>query len=231
MSGISIPDSLAFLFFVLVWASYHLLLERGYRGRRGLSSLMNEQRGRWMEEMSGREVRLVDSAIMASLQNGTAFFASSSLIAIGGAATLLRATDEVLKITFDLPFSLVIGRGMWELKVLGLCVILGYAFFKFAWAYRLFNYAAILIGATPPRAADEVLRRLAARRAARMNIEAGRHFNRGQRALFYSFAYLGWFIGPYVLMVTTALIFCIIFRRQFYSKAREAVAPDSDLEI
>ena len=39
-------------------------------------------------------MRIVDSQIMASLQNGTAFFASTSLIAIGGTLTLLRSTDD-----------------------------------------------------------------------------------------------------------------------------------------
>ena len=33
--------------------------------------------------------------------------------------------------------------------MVGLSVIFAYAFFKFAWSYRLMNYAAILIGATP----------------------------------------------------------------------------------
>ena len=47
--------------------------------------------------MLGREMRMVDAQIVAALQNGTAFFASTSLIAIGGALTLMRSTDEVLR--------------------------------------------------------------------------------------------------------------------------------------
>ena len=43
------------------------------------------------ERMLTREVRIIDTQIMASLQNGTAFFASTSLIAVGGALTLLRS--------------------------------------------------------------------------------------------------------------------------------------------
>ena len=35
------------------------------------------------------------------------------------------------------------------MKVDGLAVIFVYAFFKFAWAYRLFNYMAIIVGAVP----------------------------------------------------------------------------------
>jgi len=60
--------------------------------------------------------------------------------------------------------------------------------------------------------------------AGRMNIEAGRHFTRGQRAIFFSFAYLGWLIGPYVLIATTVGICIVTIRRQFYSPAWETVA-------
>ena len=35
------------------------------------------------------------------------------------------------------------------MKVIGLAVIFVYAFFKFAWSYRLFNYMAIIVGAVP----------------------------------------------------------------------------------
>ena len=43
-------------------------------------------------------------------------------------------------------------------------------------------------------------------RTARLFESAGRHFNRGQRAFFFALGYLGWFIGPGVFMVTTALV-------------------------
>src|SRR6516165_1183009 len=166
MPDLPIADLFALAFFLSCWLVYHRLNESGHRGKRSLSSLMNDHRLGWMEQMSRRDARIADAAIMASLQNGTAFFASTSLIAIGGAATLLRATDDVVKVFADLPLSLVAARGIWEMKVLGLGVIYGYAFFKFAWAYRLFNYVAILIGATPAAdSADESERRLAVRRA------------------------------------------------------------------
>ena len=47
---------------------------------------MNGYREIWMRRMLARELRMVDMQIMAALQNGTAFFASTSLIAIGGGA-------------------------------------------------------------------------------------------------------------------------------------------------
>ena len=38
---------------------------------------------------------------------------------------------------------------LWEVKVLLLIGIFVFAFFKFAWAFRLTHYTAILIGAAP----------------------------------------------------------------------------------
>ena len=48
---------------------------------------------------------MVDAQIVAALQNGTAFFASTSLIAVGGALTLLRSTPEILEVMAALPFG------------------------------------------------------------------------------------------------------------------------------
>ncbi|GAC1341777.1 MAG: DUF599 domain-containing protein [Beijerinckiaceae bacterium] len=217
-------DILALAFFLCAWVGYHFYTDRISVRRRGLNAMMNGYRVAWMEQMSRREVRIVDTAITASLQNGTAFFASTSLIAIGGAATLLRGADDVLKVFSDLPFGLTTTRGLWEMKVLGLAAIFGYAFFKFAWSYRLYNYSAILIGTTPPANSPHVEeRQRALMRAARMNIAAGRHFTRGQRAFFFSFAYLGWFVSPYVFILTTAGILYVTWARQFSSDARDAL--------
>jgi uncharacterized membrane protein len=225
MSGIPFADVFALLFFVVSWAVYHSLTELGFRNRLSLSKLMNIQRMAWMEEMSHREARITDSSLLGGLQSGTAFFASTSFIALGGSAALLRSTEDVTRILADLPLGLVPVRGLWELKILGLCGIFAYAFFKFAWAYRLYNYVAILIGATPSaHAPDDARRQHIVLQAGKMNIEAGRHFTRGQRAIFFSFAYLGWLVGPYVLVASTTAICFVIMRRQFYSRAHDAVA-------
>ena len=223
-------DAAALAFFLLAWVGYTEFVMRWHRKHPGLNTLMHERRRDWMREMSKRDVRIVDTAIMGSLQNGTAFFASTSLIAIGGAATLLRSTDDAIRLFADLPFAPELTRGLWELKAVGLLVIFGYAFFKFSWAYRLFNYAAILIGATPPTSSpDAAARERAADRAAAMNTVAGGHFVSGQRALFFSFAYLGWFLGPLVFVATTAVIIIVIYRRQFDSDALAALTgPGSD---
>src|SRR3954470_24463353 len=192
-------DWLALAFFGLAWAGYQFAAESTAGRSRSLNVLMNEQRHRWIEQMVRRDNRILDVNINASLQNGTAFFASASLIALGAALTLLRSTDDALHLLSEMPFGQPTTRLAWELKVLGLAVIFGYAFYKFAWSYRLFNYAAILIGAGVPHD-DPALGPAQAARAADMNVVAGRHFTRGLQAYFFALAYLGWCIGPWVLI-------------------------------
>lgn len=229
MTGLALTrsDTLALVFFALAWGAYNLFSERRSAARPALNVLMNQYRLRWMLEMQKREVRIFDSSLLNTLQSGTAFFASTSLLALGGTATLVRSTDDALKIFADLPFGVPTSRTAWEAKCFGLALIFGYAFFKFAWSYRLFNYVVLLLGATPAATSARVAeRRLIAMRAAEMNIVAGRHFNRGQRAIFFAVAYLGWFVSPYVLMGTTALTLAIMWTRQFASDARAAVTLD-----
>ena len=111
---------------------------------------MHVYREVWIRRMLDREARMVDMQIMAALQNGTAFFASTSLLAVGGGLALLRSTNEALAVLSALPIDISPTPALWEIKCVGLILIFIYAFFKFARAYRLFNYVAILLGSMPP---------------------------------------------------------------------------------
>jgi uncharacterized membrane protein len=217
-------DTIAVAFFALEWLTYSLTLEYTAYGRNGLSARMNRYREVWVRNMLRREARMVDMQIMASLQNGTAFFASTSLIAIGGALALLRATNDALTVLGALPFDITPSPALWETKCVGLILIFIYAFFKFAWSYRLFNYVAILLGAMPPAAeCDTAEAEAHVIRTTRLFEAAGQHFNRGQRAFFFALGYLGWFVSPWVLFVTTAAVVIVTWRRQFASHAWKAM--------
>jgi uncharacterized membrane protein len=145
MAAFTLPDLLALAWFIGVWLGYSLLIENTAKGRSGLNALMNLYRDEWMERLLAREMRMVDAQVTAALQNGTAFFASTSLIAIGGTLTLLRSTEQILTVVAALPFGVAPSPELWELKMIGLAVIFVYAFFKFAWSYRLYNYFAIMV--------------------------------------------------------------------------------------
>ncbi len=223
--GFEAIDYFALAFFICAWGGYHIAVEKLSHARNSLNARMGVYRRMWMEQSIVRENRIVDSTIMASLQNGTAFFASTSLFAIAGVLALLQATETALTIFADLPFGIATTRLAFEAKVGGLGMIFVYSFFKFAWSYRLFNYAAILIGAVPVDPSDPATRG-AAGRAAAMNVVAGRHFNRGQRAFFFALGYLGWFVSPYVLIGATSAVLLVMWRRQFNSDAIRALDLD-----
>jgi uncharacterized membrane protein len=217
-------DIAAVAFFALEWTVYAITLEHTAYGRDSLSARMHIYREVWVRNLLNREARMVDMQIMASLQNGTAFFASTSLIAIGAALALLRSTNDALAVLGALPVDLTPSPTLWEIKCVGLILIFIYTFFKFAWAYRLFNYVAILFGAMPPAGQrDTPAAEAHVLRTTRLFEAAGRHFNRGQRAFFFALGYLGWFVSPWVLFMTTAAVVIVIWRRQFASRAWEAM--------
>ncbi|MBL8584027.1 MAG: DUF599 family protein [Rhizobiaceae bacterium] len=226
---LTIADLAALAFFLAVWTLHTLAAEGFLVSRVSLSSAMNIQRVAWMRTMARRELRMVDTGIMTGLQQGTAFFASTSLVALGGCLAMLRASGETLAVLTDLPLVASTSRGLVEIKLLGLACVLAYAFFKFGWSYRLFNYCSILIGAVPT-ARDELSvpneLEVAVHRATRMNILAGRHFNAGMRAIFFSIGYLGWFVGAAAFVLATLLILAVLVRRQFFSAARRAALDE-----
>src|SRR5260370_9329384 len=99
-------DILAVGFFILEWTVYAVTLEHTAYGRNSLSARMHIYREVWIRRMLDREARMVDMQIMASLQNGTAFFASTSRLAVGGGLALLRSTTEALAVLRELPIDL-----------------------------------------------------------------------------------------------------------------------------
>lgn len=227
-------DFLALAFYLLVWAFFALAADGRLFSRISLTTAMNAQREAWMRTMARRELRMIDTSIMIGLQQGTAFFASSSIFAIGGCFALLGASERVLSVLSDLPYVASPSRGLFETKVLGLVVLLAYSFFKFGWSYRLFNYCSILIGAVPvtrDEATHGAETEAAIVRAAKMNILAGKHFNAGLRGIFFSIGYLGWFVNAGVFALTTLLLLAVLIRRQFFSAARAAVLAEVPVHV
>src|SRR6478736_66596 len=209
-------DYIALVFFAAIWFGYARLLQSSsFFGRTSLTHAMRERRREWIYNSLRRDLKMIDTQIMAGLQNGTAFFASTSIFAVGSCFALLGATEKVDAVFADLPFVFHSGHAVFEMKVGGLAALFGYAFFKFGWAYRLFNYCTILFGAIPmtqDAEADPTATVRAAERVIRMNVIAARNFNAGLRAIFLSIGYLGWFVSPYVFMGTSTFIVVILFR-------------------
>ena len=170
--------------------------------------------------MLRRDNRVVDVNIIRNLLHGVAFFASATLLILAGLLTILGSTDKAIEIVRALPFAAKTTLVQWELKLLVLCVIFVYAFFKFTWALRQFNYCSVLVGAAPA-AADKAY----ARRAAEVSTNASKDFNYGLRAYYFSLAALAWFVSPWLFMAATTLAVVVLYMREYRSGALRTLSP------
>ncbi|MGI9351779.1 MAG: DUF599 domain-containing protein [Rhizobiaceae bacterium] len=224
LSELHTADLMALGFFIFGWILLEYVIDYSKFSSKSLGGLMADRRQDWMMVMAERDLRIVDTSIMSGLLQGTAFFASASILAIGGCFALLGSTEVVLQVYKDLPVGVSVSRIQWEIKILGLALLFVYTFFKFGWAFRLFNYSGILLGAVPPiQNATADLRREKALKAAAMNAIAGRHFTSGLRGLFLALGYLGWFVGPLMFFICTVFVFLVLIRRQYFSRSRRVL--------
>jgi uncharacterized membrane protein len=223
--GFSGLDIFALFYFLFVWGGYSRFAEMGRNRQKCLNQIMEQYRYIWFKTLLKREQRMIDTGVMNGLQNGTAFFASSALFAIGGAISLLATPETLLKVSSHIPWaSHNVTIAEIEMKVIGLTLIFVYAFFKLAWAYRLFNYSAIMIGAAPVRDERHTLEaKDITDKGAKLNVVASKQFNRGMRAFFFALGYLGWFIHPVLLIISTSFVAVVVYRRVFHSDALRAL--------
>jgi uncharacterized membrane protein len=123
-----------------------------------------------------------------------------------------------------LPYVAPSSSAMWEVKLILIMGVFIYAFFKFAWGFRLSHYAAIMIGATPlPGEAANVCDDHA-RRTARLIGIAAEHTNSGLRSFYHAIAAIGWFFHPLLFIATTTWVLLILIRRDFFSRARATLS-------
>ena len=222
MTEIPLSDGLGLLWFFSLWAGYTLYADRFSRRKHSLRQAMHANRLAWMRRMLLRDNRIMDVNILSNLLQSVSFFASTTLLILAGLLTILGSSDRVIEIVRALPFAAKITLVQWELRLLVLSVIYVYAFFKFTWALRQFNYCSVIVGAAPD-GVDEAY----ARRAADLSTLASKDFNQGLRAYYFSLATLGWFLSPWVFAVATALVVWVLYVREYRSSALTVLTPDA----
>lgn len=225
-----IADLAAVLWFIAVVGGYEVAsrLPRFYD--HSIAAAVQKQREAWMLMMSQRDNRIVDGQLIGWLVNANAFFASTSVITIGGLAALLGYSDKAQSILETIPYAAKASVQLWEVKVIFLMAIMTFAFFKFAWAFRLSHYTVMMIGATPEHnSADAAARHSHARRAARLLGLVGEHSNYGLRSFYYTIAGLMWFYHPLAFMAAASWVVLILARRDYSSRSRTLLRGDHPL--
>jgi uncharacterized membrane protein len=213
-------DAAALLALILAWTLSGWLIETPPRSRPSVSLLMQDYRRDWMRTFVTRQPRIFDAQLIDSLRQGTAFFASACLIAIGGGVALIGNAAAVQRLADDLPIASP-GPDVAP-KMLPVILLLANALLKFVWAHRLFGYCSILMAAVPNDPEDPIAFHRAGQ-AAEINITAAKSFNRGLRSIYFALAALGWLLGPWGLAIGTALATAVLLRREFASHSRAVI--------
>lgn len=221
IAGTYTADFVALFFLILAWISLGVLIENPPRGRPSTSILMGQYNRQWMAVMAMREHRVFDSMALGTLRQGSSFFISATMIAIGGLLTLLGSTEKLQGVARDLSIG-VDHENVWEIKILLVVILLSNGFFKFVWSHRLFGYCVVLMGSVPndPEHSNS---RLRAEQAADVNIAAVRNFNRGLRSIYFAFGSVAWLLGPLALLLAVFLTSSILLRREFAAQSRNVL--------
>lgn len=227
IDALSHLDLIAVSCFLGVWLGISWFIENPPKNRPSTSKLMAQYRRMWMREFVFRDPRIFDSQIVASLRQGTSFFASASMIAIGGGFALLGNADRLRGVAQDLTTGAADPVVVWELKLILMLALAANAFLKFVWSHRLFGYCSVLMAAVPNNASDPVAMPRAMK-AAEVNITGAKAYNRGLRSVYFGIASAAWLAGPIALMLATAFTLAVIIRREFASTSRAVLLDDSD---
>lgn len=220
-------DVVASGLFMLAWIGYEAFGAAATRRGRNLPARMQVWRERWMESAVGRDNRILDVQILQSLTGNSAFLASTAIFVIGGLAAALGAAADVVQVLNGFDYVAATSQNRFGFKVALMILIFMHAFFRLAWSMRLHNNAGVVLGAVPqPGDGDPAVARSRARVAARLVTLAARHYNGGMHSYYFGLAACAWFLHPLALMATTAWVLAILYRREFRSRAHQALAID-----
>lgn len=213
-------DWAAMVAFFAAWIGYASFARVRSHTHPSLLVTTNRIRRAWMLQATYREVRVVDGSVIQNLSSSPSFFASTSILVIGGLLAVLSAAEHASELVREIPFAARTSTLVFDLKLVLLLVIFVYAFFRFTWSMRQYTFGALLIASAPEASvfdSGQASREAFADRAGRIVGLAAETFNDGLRAYYLSFAAVGWFFSPLVFVLATFGVIGILYRREFQS--------------
>ena len=213
-------DWAAVVAFFAAWSGYAWFARHRAQTHPSILVTTNRIRRAWMLQATYREVRVVDGVVIQNLSTSPSFFASTTILIIGGLLAVLGTTEKASELVREIPFAVRTTALVFDLKIVLLLGIFVYAFFRFTWSMRQYTFGALLIASAPEARVFEeqsVSREAFADRAGRIVGLAAETFNDGLRAYYLAFAAIGWFFSPLVFMLATGGVITILYLREFHS--------------
>ncbi|HRJ60256.1 MAG TPA: DUF599 family protein [Azospirillaceae bacterium] len=224
MNGLLPPDAstldvTALVWFFIVWITFNVAQDYLLRGRGIINQNLHVMRRAWMARMLERDNRMVDAVLVGHTMHSCTFFASTTILILAGLVGSFGVIDKAHDIVMSLTVAAKVSRPFFETKVLLLVGIFAYAFLKFTWALRQFNYCLALIGSAPHPPFDRPEMLAMAENIADTLSMAVRAFNGGMRSYYFALAALWWFIDPLFFMLAATGVVLVLGGRQGVSNA------------
>lgn len=217
---LGLPSFAALAVYILSWLGLGWRIEHPGAKHPSVSVLMSQRRREWMKVFVTRDPRIFDSQVLGQLRQGTAFFASTSLLAIGAVMAAIGNSATLQNVADQLGATepLVI----WQAKLAIVGFFLANAFLRFVWANRVFGYCAVVMGAVPNDPEDASAFPKAAQ-AAELNIRAAINFNRGLRSIYFALGAVAFLLSWQALLMALGFVGWVVWSREFASKTRTII--------
>ena len=213
-------DWSALALFFFGWVGYAQFASRRAKVERTLLASTNHFRMLWMKQVTYRDQRIVDAAVTQNLASSPSFWASTTILVLGGLLAVLGTSEKATELVQDLPFAARTSMLVFDVKIVVMLCVFVYAFFRFTWSMRVYSFGAILVGAAPNVDvfdSGEADRQAYAERAGLLMGMAAESFADGLRAYYMSFAVIGWFVSPAAFALATLTVLWVLYRREFRS--------------
>lgn len=217
-------DVAALIWFLIVWLGYGWIAEHVPGRPIGLNHHMIGLREAWMTRMLQRDNRIMDSQLIGHTIHSVTFFASTTMLVLAGLLGVFGGVDRVYQLVGELSFAVHTGKAFFELKMFLLVGMFVFAFLKFTWSLRQYNYLCALIGSAPLPPVEPRLLRDSARCTAAVLSQAVGSFNAGLRAYYFALAAIAWFVQPWLFMALTTWMLGVLISRQIMSPTFRAIA-------
>lgn len=209
--------------YFVAWIGYARFAKRRSAVQPSLLAASNRVRRQWMLEATRRENRVVDGVVVQNLSTSPSFFASTTILIIGGLLAVLGASDHAQSLVAGLPFAARTPSLVLDLKLVLLTGVFVYAFFRFTWSLRQYSFGALLVASAPDseafeRAGDAERERFADRAGGVVGL-AAETFNDGLRAYYFAFAAAAWLFSPIAFALASVGVVWVLYMREFESEA------------
>ncbi len=224
-------DWAALIGYFSVWIGYAAFARSRSQADGSLLVTTNRYRTLWAMQTTHRDNRMIDGSVVQSLSSSPTFFASTTILIIGGLLAVLGTTEKATELVREIPFAARTSVLVFDLKLMLLTAIFVYAFFRFSWSQRQYGFGALLIASMPDAKVferGEAQREAFAEPAGRVMGLAAETFNDGLRAYYFSFAAMLWFFSPYAFAVGTAIVVTVLYQREFKSDVLDVMRNIAD---